>query len=89
MKSNWKFASVATAVLMVGAFSTNTAFAEGFLAGIVKAVVPDAAPLADALDQANADLGNPVDAAGAAIVDDIVPGAGPVVFDVWTHQQPQ
>lgn len=87
MKSNLKFAFVTALLLGAGSLSASPAFAGGFLADVVKAVVPDAAPIADALDKANG-YGHPVDHAAAAVVDYYAPGAGEVAYGVWTHQLP-
>lgn len=69
-----KLVSVAAAaVLVMGAFSANTAFAGGFLADVAKAVDPGSAAVYDQLDQANGQLGHPVEAVGAAVVEYLAP----------------
>lgn len=68
-----KLVSVAAAVLVMGAISANTAFADGFLADIAKAVDPANAAVYDQLDQANGDYGHPVEAVGTAVVEYILP----------------
>ncbi|WP_250530495.1 hypothetical protein [Caballeronia sp. ATUFL_F1_KS4A] len=56
------------AVLAVGAFSANTAFACGFIACVAEAVDPGHADVYRALDKANGDYGHPVEAAGYAVL---------------------
>lgn len=68
--SKLKLVSVTAVLLVVGAFSANTAFAaSGFVAQFIETTIPGSATIVDPLDQANGDYGHPTEAAGAEILE--------------------
>lgn len=88
-----KYVLVSAASMIAAAFTTAVSASAcdlsrgGFLAGVGKCIAPDAAPVLDALDDLNGQLGNPIDHAGAAALDTFVPGAGQALEGAWAIQR--
>lgn len=83
---NIKIAGLFGAVVLSSMALSPSAFAGGFLGDFINQVAPG---VGTALDQVNAQLGNPVDHAAAALADTYVPGLGTAAEANWALQRMQ